>query len=90
MYLRLMVDYNKLITRFKKAEEYFAREDVSLENKELFIPNCKELINELDAGLKNIIANGYEMTSEEILEGFRQVKFLMDKGEIKCLSEQQD
>jgi hypothetical protein len=74
--LELMKQYNKLIESWKRAEEYFAREDIDIETKQGRATDCHILSNQIDGMITKLGEFGYQMTTEEILEGFRQVKFL--------------
>jgi hypothetical protein len=74
--LQTMKQYNEAIESYHRAEEYFNRTDIIVETKQLRALDCQILVNHL-AGLVDKIKDlGYVMTDEEILSGFRQVKFL--------------
>ena len=75
-----MLEYNQLVERYKKAEEYFEREDIPVEDKIGQADNIQALVHAMDLGHKKITDMGYVMTSEEMLEGFRQVKYLNERG----------
>ena len=74
--LTLMKDYNKATDSLKRAEEYFARDDIPIEDKISRELDCKILVNHISGLIDKISDMGYTMTDEEILEGFRQVKYL--------------
>ncbi len=65
--------YNHLIQREKNAEKWFEREDISQEEKEKQLPNFKKIVFALEDLIKEFKKRGYEMTSEEITEGFKEV-----------------
>ena len=59
-------NYNKMLQRFIKAEKYFDRTDISLEEKEKQLENFEVVLKGLDYYLSKI-----EIYSEqEVLEGF--------------------
>lgn len=70
MLQQLKEQYNTVIDRYNKAEQYFAS-DASREEKEQFIPQLQEVINILGGLIRQIRIHGHEMTSSEILEGFK-------------------
>lgn len=74
--LELMKQYNKLIDSWNRAEEYFARDDIDLATKQSRANDCHILANQIDGMINKLGDFGYKMTDEEILKGFRQVKFL--------------
>jgi hypothetical protein len=78
--IELMKQYNALCKRYAKAEEYFAREDVSLIEKQGQAGNTKKLVDEMNEVITKIRNEGYEPTPNEFTHGFRQIKFLTDKG----------
>lgn len=59
--------YNKLLQRYKKAEEYFNR-DIPQEQKEQFLNNYIEVLN----GLSNLLLKIEIYEDEEVLEGFNE------------------
>jgi hypothetical protein len=71
-----MKEYNRLITRFRGAEKYFADSEIHMEEKEIHIPSLRSLVNELDSVINKIADMGYTMTDEEIDKGFRQIEVL--------------
>ena len=64
-------EYNKLIKRFDKAEEYFERKDVSQEEKEKFLPHFQEIIK----GLNNLLSKIEVYTEQERVGGFRGIEW---------------
>lgn len=59
-------NYNKELDRFYKAEEYFDRKEIPQEEREKFIPNFKQILNDLNYYLCKI----QKYTDDEILKGF--------------------
>lgn len=59
-------EYNQLLTRFYKAEEYFDREEILYQEKERFLGAFQEILTGLNYYLSKIEV----YTSQEILEGF--------------------
>lgn len=74
--LETMKQYNKVIASWNRAEEFFAREDITLEEKQSRADDCKLLINHLNGLIIKVRNMGYNMTDEEIMQGFRQVEAL--------------
>lgn len=74
--LPAMKQYNEAIKRYQKAEVYFAREDVTNEEKFKQVQNCHILTNHIGGLIQKIKDMDYPMSDEEILLGFRQVEFL--------------
>lgn len=61
-------EYNKLLKRFNKADEYFDRKDISQQEKEKFLPHYEEVLKGLNYYLGKI--NNY--TTQEVLGGFSE------------------
>lgn len=59
-------EYNKLLKRFHKAEEYFHREDIPETEKEEFLGNYQEVLT----GLNYYLGKIEVYTKQEVLEGF--------------------
>ena len=59
-------EYNKLLDRFNKANEYFDREDITQEEKERFLPSFQEVLK----GLNYLLGKIEIYTKQQILEGF--------------------
>lgn len=59
-------EYNKLLERFNKANEYFEREDISQKEKEKFLPHFQQILK----GLNYLLGKIEVFTKQEILEGF--------------------
>lgn len=78
--LELMKKYNLLCKRYAKAEEYFNRREVSLEEKQRQAEPCKALIDEMAKIGNQIESKGYVMDSHEVLGGFRQVEYFEKEG----------
>lgn len=74
--LETMKQYNEAIKRYKKAEVYFERTDITNQEKESQIQNCHILVNHLSGLIEKIKDMDYPMSNTEILEGFKQVEFL--------------
>ena len=60
-------EYNKLLVRFNKANEYFERTDISNEEKERQLENFDVVLKGLNYYLKRIEI----YSSQEILEGMK-------------------
>lgn len=78
--LELMRKYNTAIDSYKRAELYFAREDILIEEKQARAADCMRLVNHLDGLMTKIQAQGYQMTDDEVLMGFKQLKFIEEGG----------
>ena len=61
------VEYNKLLKRFNKANEYFERTDISNEEKEGQLENFDVVLNGLNYYLDKISI----FTEQEVLEGMK-------------------
>ncbi len=59
-------EYNKLLDRFNKANEYFDREDIKQEEKERFLPSFQEVLK----GLNYLLGKIEIYTKQQVLEGF--------------------
>ena len=60
-------EYNMLLERFNKANEYFDREDLSQEEKERFLPQFQKVISHMSYLLGEIEV----YTKQEVFEGFK-------------------
>ena len=60
-------EYNKLLKRFNKANEYFERTDISNEEKERQLENFGAVLKGLNYYLKRIEI----YSSQEVLEGMK-------------------
>ena len=60
-------EYNKLLKRYDKANEYFDRSDVSQIDKEKFLDDFQEVLK----GLNYLLGKIELYTNQEILEGFK-------------------
>lgn len=60
-------NYNKLLKRFYKANEYFDRTDVSQIDKEKFLDDFQEVLK----GLNYLLGKIELYSNQEILEGFK-------------------
>ena len=65
--LEAQIEYNKLLERFNKANEYFERTDISHEEKEKFLDNFQEVLK----GLNYLLSKIEVYTKQEVLEGFK-------------------
>lgn len=61
-------EYNKLLQRYKKAEEYFDRTDIAQETKEKYLDDFIEVLN----GLNYLLGKIEIYTNQEVLEGFNE------------------
>lgn len=59
-------EYNELLKRFHKANDYFEREDLTVEEMEKYLPSFQEVLN----GLNYLLSKIEVYTKQEILEGF--------------------
>lgn len=59
-------EYNKLLQRYKKAEEYFDRTDIPQDTKEKYLDDFIEVLN----GLNYLLGKIEMYTNWEIMEGF--------------------
>lgn len=59
-------NYNKMLQRFIKAEEYFDREDITQEEKEKQLENFDVVLKGLNYYLDKI----HVFSEQEVLEGF--------------------
>lgn len=60
-------EYNQLLKRYHKANEYFDRTDVTQEDKEKFLPHFQSVLN----GLNKLLMEIGDYKQEEVLGGFR-------------------
>lgn len=60
------IEYNKLLKRYHKANEYFDREDVTQEEKEKFLIQFQEVLQ----GLNYLLGKIEVYTKQQVLEGF--------------------
>lgn len=72
-FLRLFNQYNSLIERHHKAIQFF---ESNLDKVDAYIDSYRAIVNELCRMREEIEMNGYKMSEEEVLEGFRQIKAL--------------
>ena len=61
-------EYNELLKRFHKANDYFDREDLTVEEMEKYLPSFQEVLNGLNYLLSKIVV----YTEQEVLEGFHE------------------
>jgi hypothetical protein len=59
--------YNELLKRYNNAEVYFARRDISIEEKQAQAIPLQRLVNEMSE-----IIDLYDLTDEQILNGFAE------------------
>lgn len=59
-------EYNKLLSRYHKANEYFDRDDVSQEDKKKYLSDYQKILKGLSYLLNKITI----YTNKEVLEGF--------------------
>lgn len=64
--------YNKLVQRYKKAEKYLDNNSIPIPDREKHIPEFQKIIKAMDSLMKQLKSTGYEMTSHEILNGFKE------------------
>ena len=60
------IKYNKLLSRFYKALDYFENEDIPWEEKEKQLENYQEILK----GLNVLMAKIENITDKEVLKGF--------------------
>ncbi len=60
-------EYNRLLERFNKANEYFDRTDVGQEEKEKFLPQFRKVLSHMSYLLGEIEV----YTKQEVFEGFK-------------------
>lgn len=60
-------NYNKMLQRFIKAEQYFDRKDISQEEKEKQLENFDVVLK----GLNYLLSKIEIYSEQEILEGFK-------------------
>ena len=65
--------YNELLSRMKKAEQWFEREDVSDVEKDKHMPTFQAIVAEMERIIQNFMSEGYNISSEVILNGFPEV-----------------
>ena len=70
--LQLFREYNKLIALEKKGIEFFDANPDLIDTK---IEKYRNIVNDL-AKLRIEICKNYQMSDDEIINGFRQIKFL--------------
>lgn len=59
-------EYNQLLKRYNKANEYFERADISQEDKEKFLPHFQQVLY----GLNYLLGKIEVYTNQEVMEGF--------------------
>ena len=74
----LFEKYNQLITKHNKAIAYFNKYPEQFEQHEDKYGNLKA---EMVQVMRDIAKHGYIMSSDEVLEGFRQIKYLEVQNE---------
>jgi DNA-binding transcriptional regulator YiaG len=78
--LQLFVKYNKLIKTHESAVKFFEENPDKVDTK---IDKYRALVSDMTATIKEI-RKSYNMSNDEIAEGFRQVEYLIREGAIKC------
>jgi len=69
---KLKTEYNRVIAREIKAEEYF--KDAKIKHIEHYLPEFNNITIQLSGMMREYIKlTGYEMTDIEILQGFKEV-----------------
>lgn len=71
--LELMKQYNVLIEKQQRAIKFFENNPQQLE---AHIDRYRKVVNELNDLIETAEQKGYAMTAEEVLEGFKQVRYL--------------
>lgn len=71
--LELFKNYNTLLQRHDKAIKYFQMNPDKLEQ---YLPKLKDVTEELSRTIVKIKESGYPMSHEEVIEGFKQIKYL--------------
>ena len=74
--LRMMKEYNKLIKRWKDAEQYSRDVTVEAYEKAKYSDKLIQLHDDVIRVGKQIVEAGYEISEEEFEHGFRQIDFL--------------
>lgn len=64
--------YNTLIKRYKKYEEFVENPNISMEDKYKWVPEAKLLINQLGGLLVKLKDLEVMYTHEEVLNGFSE------------------
>lgn len=59
-------EYNQLLKRYNKANEYFNRTDVTQEDKEKFLAHFQQVLY----GLNYLLGKIEVYTNQQIMEGF--------------------
>ncbi|WP_353096355.1 hypothetical protein [Tissierella praeacuta] len=62
-------EYNKLLKRFHKANDYFDRKDIPQSEKEKYLKNYQEILK----GLNYYLGAIGTYTNKEILDGFHGI-----------------
>ena len=63
--------YNALITRQKKAEQYFNNNDLSIEERERHMPEFQSVMRRINEAITMLKEKGIPISEDEILNGFR-------------------
>ena len=64
--------YNKLVERYQKACIYLDNNSIPIPDREKHITEFQKIIKAMDSLMKQLKLSGYEMTSYEILNGFKE------------------
>ena len=59
-------EYNQLLKRYQKANEYFENKDISQAEKEMFLPEFQKVLS----GMSFLLGEIKLYTKQEVMEGF--------------------
>lgn len=77
--IELKQEYNKLLARYRKAEQYLDDNTIPLLTREKYIPELQKIIDNLGTMITDI--QKYEdITEEQILYGFKE-----DQNNVKTI-----
>lgn len=65
--------YNKLLSRFNKAQTYFDNESIPLDEKEKHMQELNVLVTKLNDVVAAFQNSETDITDDEILYGFRSI-----------------
>ena len=62
--------YNELLKRWSKCEKFFENNDISLAEKIKWVPQAKQIVDNLGNLLEQMRKDGFVYTEDNILNGF--------------------
>lgn len=68
---QLKKTYNKLLTRYKRAEAWSTNPKTTLKEKEKYFQQFKGIVDSLNKTITELKTLGLEPTNDEILNGFK-------------------